>query len=88
MGAHSAELYNNLGLCCLYSQQLDLTLACFQRALDLATESTVKAEVWYNLSHVALVSIHFNRKTTKSIFFTYILNSKILNSKILKFQKL
>ncbi|GJQ87316.1 hypothetical protein Trydic_g17364 [Trypoxylus dichotomus] len=54
MGAHSAELYNNLGLCCLYSQQLDLTLVCFQRALDLATDPLVKAEVWYNLSHVAI----------------------------------
>lgn len=56
MGAHSAELYNNLGLCCLYSQQLDLTLACFQRALHLATDPLIKAEVWYNLSHIAIVS--------------------------------
>ncbi|CAH0554642.1 unnamed protein product [Brassicogethes aeneus] len=56
MGAHSSELYNNLGLCCLFSQQLDLTLACFQRALDLATDPIVKAEVWYNLSHVAVAA--------------------------------
>ncbi|GLV32515.1 Bardet-Biedl syndrome 8 [Carabus blaptoides fortunei] len=56
MGVHSGELYNNIGLCCLYSQQLDLTLVCFQRALDLATDSQLKAEVWYNLSHVALVA--------------------------------
>ncbi|KAI4460544.1 tetratricopeptide repeat protein 8 [Holotrichia oblita] len=54
MGAHSGELYNNLGLCCLYSQQLDLTLVCFQRALDLATDPLIKADVWYNLSHVAI----------------------------------
>lgn len=57
MGVHSAELYNNIGLCCLYSQQLDLTLSCFQRALDLAIDTSVKAEVWYNLSHVSIVSI-------------------------------
>lgn len=57
MGAYSAELYNNLGLCCLYSQQLDLTLPCFQRALDLATDPLIKAEIWYNLSHVAIVSL-------------------------------
>ncbi|XP_066260935.1 tetratricopeptide repeat protein 8 isoform X2 [Euwallacea similis] len=57
MGAHSAELYNNLGLCCLYSQQLDLTLACFQRALDLATNPLIKADVWYNLSYVAILGI-------------------------------
>ncbi|EFA10327.1 tetratricopeptide repeat protein 8 [Tribolium castaneum] len=54
MGAHSAELYNNLGLCCLYSQQLDLTTSLFQRALDLAIDPLIKAEVWYNLSHLAL----------------------------------
>ncbi|XP_050313674.1 tetratricopeptide repeat protein 8 [Anthonomus grandis grandis] len=56
MGAHSPELYNNLGLCCLYSQQLDLTLACFQRALDLATDPLIKADIWYNLSHVAIAA--------------------------------
>ncbi|KAF5291199.1 hypothetical protein FQA39_LY14441 [Lamprigera yunnana] len=56
MGVHSAELYNNLGLCCLYSQQLDLTLACFQRALDLAIEPLIKAEVWFNVSHVAIAA--------------------------------
>ncbi|KAK5645469.1 hypothetical protein RI129_006769 [Pyrocoelia pectoralis] len=56
MGVHSAELYNNLGLCCLYSQQLDLTMACFQRALDLAIDPLIKAEVWYNLSHVAIAA--------------------------------
>lgn len=55
MGAHSAELYNNIGLCCLYAQQLDLTLPCFQRALDLAIEPLLKSEIWYNLSHVANV---------------------------------
>lgn len=55
MGAHSAELYNNLGLCCLFSQQLDFTIPYFQRALDLATDLKVKAEVWYNLSHLAMV---------------------------------
>ncbi|KAK9878133.1 hypothetical protein WA026_021149 [Henosepilachna vigintioctopunctata] len=56
MGAHTAELYNNLGLCCLYSQQLDLTLACFQRALDLAMDPLIRAEVWYNLSHIAIAA--------------------------------
>ncbi|XP_050505068.1 tetratricopeptide repeat protein 8 [Diabrotica virgifera virgifera] len=56
MGAHSSELYNNLGLCCLYSQQLDFTLPYFQRAVDLATDPQVKAEVWYNLSHVAIAA--------------------------------
>ncbi|KAJ8940236.1 hypothetical protein NQ318_016692, partial [Aromia moschata] len=62
MGAHTAELYNNLGLCCLYAQQLDLTLPCFQRALDLATDPDTKADVWYNLAYVA---IHTVLKLTK-----------------------
>ena len=26
----SAELYNNLGLCCFFAQQYDMTLTCFQ----------------------------------------------------------
>ena len=28
----SAELYNNLGLCCFFAQQYDMTLTCFQVA--------------------------------------------------------
>jgi tetratricopeptide (TPR) repeat protein len=55
MGVYNAELYTNLGLCCFYSQQYDMTLNCFMRALAIATDENV-ADVWYNLSHVALVS--------------------------------
>lgn len=55
MGAHSCELYCNLGLCCLYGGQLDLVLPCFQRALRLVTSAEQKADIWYNLSFVALV---------------------------------
>ena len=29
----SFQLYNNLGLCCFYAQQYDMTLTCFTRAL-------------------------------------------------------
>ena len=55
MGVYNAELFNNLGLCCFYAQQYDMTLTCFERALSLADEVTL-AEVWYNIGHVALVS--------------------------------
>lgn len=55
MGAHSCELYCNLGLCCLYGGQLDLVLPCFQRALRLAITAEQRADVWYNLSFVAMV---------------------------------
>jgi tetratricopeptide repeat protein 8 len=57
MGAHSAEIYCNIGLCCLYGGQLDLVLPCFQRALRLATTKEQKSDVWYNLSFVAIVRI-------------------------------
>jgi len=53
MGLSSAELFNNLGLCCFYAQQFDMALGCFERALTLADDDAM-ADVWYNLSHVAL----------------------------------
>lgn len=61
MGAHSVELYCNIALCCLYGGQLDVVLTCFQRALRLILTPEQKADCWYNLSFVALVSfcIHF-----------------------------
>lgn len=55
MGALSAELFNNLALCCLYSRQLDLVHSCFQRALQMTTTPEQRADVWYNLSFVAMV---------------------------------
>lgn len=55
MGVYNAELYNNLGLCCFYAQQYDLTLTCLLRALSIATDTTL-ADVWYNIGHVALVT--------------------------------
>uniref|UniRef100_A0A182JHW6 Uncharacterized protein n=1 Tax=Anopheles atroparvus TaxID=41427 RepID=A0A182JHW6_ANOAO len=64
MGAHSAELYCNIGLCCLYGGQLDLVFPCFQRALRMATASELRADVYYNLSFVALTTgdIHLARR--------------------------
>ena len=38
MGVSNAELYNNLGLCCFYAQQYDMSLACMDRALTMATD--------------------------------------------------
>ena len=56
MGVSNTELFNNLGLCCFYSQQYDMTLTCFERALAIATDENT-ADVWYNMGHVSLVSI-------------------------------
>lgn len=55
MGIYNCEIFNNLGLCCFYAQQYDMTLTCFERALSLATDQGI-ADVWYNLGHIALVS--------------------------------
>ncbi|XP_068151477.1 tetratricopeptide repeat protein 8 [Drosophila tropicalis] len=62
LGVHSVELYCNIALCCLYGGQIDLVLPCFQRALALVTAASTsslaeqRADVWYNLSFVALTS--------------------------------
>lgn len=53
MGVESAEIWTNLGMCCFYAQQYDMTLGCFERALLLAEDDCV-ADIWYNLGHVAL----------------------------------
>ena len=42
------ELWNNMGLCCFYAGQYDLTLSCFERALMLADDNNM-ADVWYNI---------------------------------------
>lgn len=56
MGLYNAELFNNLGLCCFYAQQYDMTLSCFQHALSLAKDDDV-ADIWYNIGLIAIVSI-------------------------------
>ena len=56
MGIYNAELFTNLGLCCFYAQQYDMSLNCFERSLQLANDDTL-ADVWYNISHIALVSL-------------------------------
>ncbi|XP_030383816.1 tetratricopeptide repeat protein 8 [Scaptodrosophila lebanonensis] len=59
LGVHTAELYCNIALCCLYGGQIDLVLPCFQRALIMATVPEQKADVWYNLSFVAITTGDF-----------------------------
>lgn len=56
MGVYNCQLYNNLGLCCFYAQQYDMTLSSFERALALSTSDEEQADVWYNIGHVAVVS--------------------------------
>lgn len=56
MGFYNAELFNNLGLCSFYAQQFDVVTACFENALRLALDDNA-ADVWYNISHIAIVCI-------------------------------
>ncbi|CEO97785.1 unnamed protein product (mitochondrion) [Plasmodiophora brassicae] len=53
MGVGNTEIWNNVGLCCFYSAQYDMTLTCFERALALADDSNM-ADVWYNIGHIAV----------------------------------
>uniref|UniRef100_A0A3Q2QWB3 Tetratricopeptide repeat domain 8 n=1 Tax=Fundulus heteroclitus TaxID=8078 RepID=A0A3Q2QWB3_FUNHE len=54
MGVYKCQLYNNLGLCCFYAQQYDMTLSSFERALALVASDEEQADVWYNIGHVAV----------------------------------
>ncbi|KAJ3218003.1 Tetratricopeptide repeat protein 8 [Dinochytrium kinnereticum] len=49
----SAEIWNNMGLCTFYSQQYDLAIPCFERALSFASDDAMLSDVWYNIGHVA-----------------------------------
>lgn len=63
MGVYNCQLYNNLGLCCFYAQQYDMTLSSFERALALAASDEEQADVWYNIGHVAVVSVRRESQT-------------------------
>lgn len=53
MGVNSTELWCNIGLCCFYASQYDMTLNCFEQALALASDDNM-ADVWYNIGQVAI----------------------------------
>lgn len=57
MGVYNCQLYNNLGLCCFYAQQYDMTLSSFERALALVSSDEEQADIWYNIGHVAVVRL-------------------------------
>lgn len=45
MGANSPEVWQNLGLCCFYAAQYDMSLKCLESALAAASDDTA-ADVW------------------------------------------
>ena len=52
-GVNNTELWNNIGLCCFYAAQYDMSLGCFESALALADDNSM-ADVWYNIGHVGV----------------------------------
>ncbi|KAH8605086.1 putative Tetratricopeptide repeat [Trypanosoma vivax] len=56
MGVQTTELWNNLGLCCLYSSQYDIALSCLHRAAATAGNDEILSDVWYNIGHVGIVT--------------------------------
>lgn len=55
MGANSPEVWQNLGLCCFYAAQYDMSLKCLESALAMASDDTA-ADVWCEKNTVATVS--------------------------------
>ena len=51
MGVNNTELWNNLGLCCFYASQYDMTLSCFERALALADDENMVRRCRLTLSN-------------------------------------
>ena len=56
MGIGTAELYNNLGLCCFFAQQYDMTLTCFQVSTPYPT-SLPPLIPPYHLTNLSLIHI-------------------------------
>jgi hypothetical protein len=55
LGASNAELWNNLGLCCFYASQYDMTLRCFENALQVA-DDMAQADIWCVLIRNTVIS--------------------------------
>ncbi|CAL2045500.1 unnamed protein product [Caenorhabditis brenneri] len=53
MGCSSAELFMNIGLCCLAAQQFDFALSSIMRAQSTLTDD-VAADIWFNIGQVML----------------------------------
>lgn len=56
MGIHTAEVFCNITLCCLKTQQFDMVIPCIENALNLAVKDELVAVIWYNAGHVGLAT--------------------------------
>lgn len=59
------QIYINIALCCFYAQQFDLSITCVERALQLSKDDATTADIWYNLSHIAIVSSLIKRRKSQ-----------------------
>ncbi|KAI3378136.1 hypothetical protein SNEBB_007081 [Seison nebaliae] len=50
MGIQKSAVYNNIALCCFYSQQWDLIVSAFEKAIHLAEDDFELSDIWYNIS--------------------------------------
>ncbi|CAF0906041.1 unnamed protein product [Adineta ricciae] len=54
MGVTTSAVLCNIALCCFHAQQYDMIVACFLKALAVATVDEDRAEIWYNIGEMAL----------------------------------
>lgn len=59
MGVEKAEIWSDMALSAYFTAQYDFALGCFDRALRVAEEDTVRADVWFNISHVGIALADF-----------------------------
>lgn len=56
MGANSPEVWQNLGLCCFYAAQYDMSLKCLESALAAASDDTA-ADIWWDIKNVVATAV-------------------------------
>jgi len=56
LGYDSAEVWNNLALCCFSIGKHDVFYSCYERALRLAEDDTdTLSDIWYNIGSMYIV---------------------------------
>ena len=50
-GVQNTATWNNVGICCFYSGQLDMALKCMQRALNFS-QGDEEADLWFNIGNI------------------------------------
>ncbi|CAF0748211.1 unnamed protein product [Didymodactylos carnosus] len=60
IGCVNSAIFTNIGLCCFYSQQFDMVIACFLKALSCANEDIERSDIWFNIGEIALYTTEVN----------------------------